>query len=599
MRFFAVTLIFFGVTASHAQTPEVPHKMHFANMTLTIRDEARREIQKDVDALTRHPKYFEIKVERARTYFPLISEIFADENVPDDLKYLVLQESALVPDAVSVSNAVGFWQFKDFTALSMGLRVDKEIDERMNIASSTKGAAKYLKHNNEQFDNWVLALQAYQMGAGGVKSKVGEKFNGERHFEVNANTYWYIKKFIAHKVAFENAIHSEPQLKAALYQTTTKKSLTDLAKEVNVTEEVLQEYNKWVRKGIIPDDKSYVVVIPNGKITQDFSVLALSPISSGKASKAKPLSRGKQFIAPEIKLINGLRAIKALEGESIATLTDRANISIYRFLKFNEIEIDHQIEKGAFYFLQRKKTRTLAHSHKVKLGEDLWLISQQYGIRVNRISKWNQLDETAKIAVGSTVWLDKNRIPDKEAPSPIPIMPEVLPAVAQEDVAVLEESETFNWEVKPSTEEVSAKEVLPAENSTLDQAPPIRIDSITEHLVLKGETLYSIAKIYKLSVVDLARWNDIPLQGGSLSIGQRLRLISLEDGEKVVNLADSAVSSLIEDRETTQILHQVRENDTLYAIARQYGVTIKDLMDWNDKKELKIKEGERLKIKRK
>ena len=136
-------------------------------MTLSIRDDARREIQKDVDAMTRHAKYFNVTAERARLYFPLISKIFAEEGLPDDFKYLSLQESSLVADAVSVSDAVGFWQFKDFTALSVGMRVDREVDERMNIASASRGAALYLKKNNEQFDNWILALQAYQMDRNG------------------------------------------------------------------------------------------------------------------------------------------------------------------------------------------------------------------------------------------------------------------------------------------------------------------------------------------------------------------------------------------------------------------------------------------------
>src|SRR5690606_10078578 len=99
----------------------------------------------DVDALTRYAKSFEVKVQRARTYFPIIERIFAEEDVPDDFKYLVIQESALIADAVSVSNAVGFWQFKDFTAIEMGLRVDKTVDERMNIVSSSRAAARYLK----------------------------------------------------------------------------------------------------------------------------------------------------------------------------------------------------------------------------------------------------------------------------------------------------------------------------------------------------------------------------------------------------------------------------------------------------------------------
>ena len=144
--------LFFATTLTvAAQSPEVPHKMQFADLTLTIRDDARREIQKDVDALTRYTKSFNIKVERAKTYFPIIERIFAEENVPDDFKYLVIQESALIPDAVSVSNAVGFWQFKDFTAIEMGLRVDKQIDERMNIVSSSRAAARYLKKNNTFF----------------------------------------------------------------------------------------------------------------------------------------------------------------------------------------------------------------------------------------------------------------------------------------------------------------------------------------------------------------------------------------------------------------------------------------------------------------
>ena len=189
MRHFAPALIFCGA-AAFGQSPQVPHKMQFAGMTLTIRDDARRDIQKDVDALTLHLKYFNIKVERARTYFPIIEKVFSEERLPDDFKYLSLQESALIPDAVSSSNAVGFWQFKDFTAQEMGLRVDSEVDERMHIASASRGAARYLKQCNHYFNNWLYALQSYQMGAGGVMRLVGERDLGTRHIEITPETYW-------------------------------------------------------------------------------------------------------------------------------------------------------------------------------------------------------------------------------------------------------------------------------------------------------------------------------------------------------------------------------------------------------------------------
>ena len=579
MRFFAVALIFFGVTASLAQAPEVPHKMHFANLTLTIRDEARREIQRDVDALTRHPKYFNVKAERAKTYFPIISKIFAEEEVPDDLKYLVLQESALVADAVSVSNAVGFWQFKDFTAISVGLRVDGQIDERMNIASASRGAAKYLKQNNQQFDNWIMALQAYQMGAGGVKRSVGDKHNGKRHFEVTADTYWYIKKFIAHKVAFENEVHGEPQVKAVFIDSRGRKTISEVASEMALEESVLKEYNKWALGRSIPDDKSYMIVVPNGKISDEFPTNILS---SNKASKAKPLASKSGRIVPEIKLINGLRAIKALEDESLVALSGRAGITLARFLKFNEMNIDRTLEPGEFYFLDKKKMRSFEFQHKVKLGDDLWSISQLYGLQLRKLKKWNGTLSDERLTVGSVVQLSSLAV-SLQTP---------LPTVSNEKIASLEE-ETFNWDVK------SVQSALPTKDSVVQSSAPLAESSLPlvenqvskEHIVMKGETLYSIAKMHEVSVMSLANWNTLVLTDG-LRVGQKIVLYSSKDREKV-HVSDPAGVVAFKD---AQLTHEVRPSDTLYAIARRYGVTIKDLMDWNDKKELSLKEGEKIKI---
>lgn len=271
-----------------AQTPQVPHKMEFAGITLTIRDDAQREIQKDVNALTQSPRHHMIKVERARTYFPIIEKVFEEERVPDDFKYLVLQESALIADAVSVSNAVGFWQFKDYTALEMGLRVDKEVDERLNIVSSTRAAARYIKKNNFYFNNWIYALQAYQMGAGGVMKSVRDNQSGLKHMEITSNTYWYIKKYLAHKIAFEGDVKDAGQIKVLMYENRTKKQLADIAKEVSVDENELIQYNKWAKKGAIPDDRMYTVLIP---VVGDAKNIILP--ASAIATTAAPTDGGK------------------------------------------------------------------------------------------------------------------------------------------------------------------------------------------------------------------------------------------------------------------------------------------------------------------
>ncbi|MDZ7650386.1 MAG: transglycosylase SLT domain-containing protein [Cytophagales bacterium] len=402
MRFFAVALIFFGVAASYAQTPEVPHKMHFADMTLTIRDDARREIQKDVDALTQHPRYFGIKVERAKTYFPIIEKIFAEERLPDDFKYLVLQESALISDAVSVSNAVGFWQFKDFTALEMGLRVDKEIDERMNIYSATRGAARYLKKNNYLFNNWLLALQSYQMGGGGVQRSVGDKYNGDRHMEITSETYWYIKKFLAHKIAFENAVIGDPQIKVVQYPIQSTKSLHEIATELAIDEVTLRDYNKWVRADKIPNDRTYSVLVPNGQPIHEFNtlILASTQVAHQEVVSAKAVATSTQK-----KDINGVVAIRAVAGESTVALADRAGVSLSLFLRYNEIPVDHKVIGGEYYFLKKKKRKSDQHSHPVASSENLWLISQHYGVQLNRLKKLNKFSNPEQLRTGDIVYL--------------------------------------------------------------------------------------------------------------------------------------------------------------------------------------------------
>ena len=157
-------LVTFGI-----DTPKVPSEIELGNLKLKITEGARRDIQKDVDALRASPKYFQIKVDRMNLYFPVIERIFKEEKVPDMFKYLAIQESALISDAVSSANAVGFWQFKEPAGREVGLRIDHYIDERLNIVAASRGAAKYLKRMNFYFNNWAYACLAYNRGPGGGK----------------------------------------------------------------------------------------------------------------------------------------------------------------------------------------------------------------------------------------------------------------------------------------------------------------------------------------------------------------------------------------------------------------------------------------------
>ena len=380
-RFSFLILLFTLPVFSHAQSghaPQVPHKMTFAGIALTIRDDAREEIQKDVDALTRSPKFFYIKVERARSYFPIIEKIFDEEGVPDDLKYLVLQESALIPDAVSTSNAVGFWQFKQETAGEFGLKIDGQVDERMNIASATRGAAKYFKKSYSQFNNWILVIQSYQMGMGGTSRSLGTRYNGSKHMDITSDTYWYVKKFLAHKIAFEKAWEGIPQI--SLTPTTIKgpTSLDDLARKRGIPPDQLKEYNKWAKTGLIPADREYVVMLPAGELLAESTPVVIAV----KSQKIE--STGGTFVN-----INGLKAYRAGRGESLQSIATKTNLKLSRFIKWNEIGENHKIVEGQVYYLEAKNKSIQRDPYTANGKETLWSISQLLGIRQAALLKFN------------------------------------------------------------------------------------------------------------------------------------------------------------------------------------------------------------------
>ncbi len=610
MKFFKLLPVFtFFAVAVYAQSPQVPQKMQIGGITLVIKDDARKEIQKDVDALTQSPRYFNIKVERAKTYFPIIEKVFKEERVPDEIKYLVLQESALIADAVSVSDAVGFWQFKDFTAMEMGLRVDEQIDERMNIASSSRAAAGYLKKNNYYFNNWIYAVQAYQMGAGGARKVVDEKYFGAKNMEINSKTYWYVKKYLAHVVAFQDAIKGKPQVEIATLSFNENKNISQLAKELKIEEQELRDFNKWVRMENIPGDRSYTLVLPHGKY--DFDKASSIASASGQVAKASPkpanvhATESKNTASAETFIYNGLPAVRGLANESMAVLASRAGIELSKFLKYNDLTITSKVVDDQVYYLKAKRRYGQDAYHLVSGQDKLWQISQDHAIKLNRLKKLNQVYQDNALKEGMTLWLTASKDKPNRKPAP--------------DEVVQLQDETFNWALSPGEAQTSIsnrplemkqedkpnnvghnEEKQQIEYGNLQQetthVQPTRGSEQTmvksdrnqnDHLVRQGETLFSISKLYNTSIQQLMDWNKLD-EKANIQPGQVL-IISPEEISGTAKNLDASENRAV-------IYHEVKGSDTLYSIARNYEVTIKDLMEWNSKKDFGLTIGEKLKI---
>lgn len=522
---FFLSLIFVCLsTLSNAQTPQVPSEIEFADLTIRIHEHARREIQLDVDALHRNKSYFNIKADRINLYLPIVEKELREAGVPLDLKYLVIQESSLIPDAVSTSNAVGFWQFKKGTAEEVFLRVDNVVDERKNIVSSTKGAALYLKKHNAQFDNWMCALVSYQMGLGGAKAYFGTEYNGKRIIVLDRNSHWYFKKFLAHKIAFEGQsallVSNNRYLDELRVQGPT--TLKAIAPRVGVTEAHLKEYNKWTSNGQIPGDKTYTVVyLKEGNIPIQRAVMAKqqpnSPQPSTKAESAKgtssyPRVTGNQQKAtqPNQIKVNNIDGVMAPATTSQESFAATIGVRERKFRKVNDLDKNDRIEAGQYYYTDPKKSKGEVQTHIVQPGETLWAISQMYGIKLSSLKAKNRIRRDRDLKSGMVLNLVDHRSRNEEIRM-VPLNSPPRPVQAS----------------TPPAEQTPQREVIQTVNQPDPASPQIKSagngNGSVAHTVSQGENLFRISQKYGVSVEEIKKWNNLP--DNNIRIGQKLTIL--------------------------------------------------------------------------
>lgn len=463
-----LTLLFLFIgSLSLAQPPAiplVPPRMEFAGMSIQLDESARQLIQQDINALYSNRQYWNAKLDRVVLYFPIIEAILTQENVPTDFKFLAVQESSLMPDATSTSQAVGFWQFKRETALMNGMRVDDQIDERKSITGSTRGAATYLKKSNTRFNNWISSLYSFYLGAGGISKLIPAEWANAKEISLNGTTDRYILRFLAHKIAVENALPS--------YQTTIRPGgqmvalieypngggktvsqiVTDLgASGVQVNTDDLLTYNRWILGESVPSDKQYTVMIPvpsgqindvrgrivsvsdkktPGSVQNDVGFPVLKKVTLGVRSQADPI----------LYEINGLPGIQAQSGDKGGTLARKARISYSSFLRYNDMSENDPIVAGEVYYLAKKRKKALVPFHTTREGETSRTISNRYGIRLKKLLRYNRLDRVQKLQVGRVMWLRERRprnraveiinVPTPPVYDPTPATPSTRPDVA-------------------------------------------------------------------------------------------------------------------------------------------------------------------------
>ncbi|WP_312139605.1 lytic transglycosylase domain-containing protein [Sphingobacterium sp.] len=143
---------------------------------------------------------------KADKLLPRIAKILKSYGIPEDFKYIAVVESSLSPSTTSHKGAGGYWQFMPATARLYGLRVDANVDERLDLVKSTHAAAKYLKSLHAEFGDWTLAAAAYNVGGGSLRASLRrQKKDNYYELKLNAETAAYIYKIISMKTILENS----------------------------------------------------------------------------------------------------------------------------------------------------------------------------------------------------------------------------------------------------------------------------------------------------------------------------------------------------------------------------------------------------------
>ena len=393
--------------APDALHPAVPAAFDVAGLHLVLNPEAQRLVQQKADGLSRHQPSFQARVGLADASFPIIDRVLKEEGVPLDFRYLALQESALQGDALSVHDAVGYWQLKRDTATDLGLVVSDEVDERKHLTASTRAAARYLKRSNASLHNWLNALLSYYTGLGGVRPYTLPTDPDATEMAITEATSPYVLMFLAQKVAFEPycGLNPSPPLRLQEFPAVAGQSLEAQALALHTDPAALVTHNRWLLAPAVPTGRPYTLIVPIGDVTQAAGIVANQRLQSSTELLALPAVGAN---AAEVR-VNNLRALVALPGETTADLARRGHQRLGEFLHHNELQAFDAALAGRPYYLESKRDVAAVEYHVAQPGETVFDVAQKYGIRRKAVLAKNRMARVEELRPGRVLWLQHTR----------------------------------------------------------------------------------------------------------------------------------------------------------------------------------------------
>ncbi len=375
-------------------------------------------------------------------YGPIFVEELLKEGMPTELQYLPVIESAINPNAVSRAGAAGLWQFMPATAKGLGMEVNSLIDERRDARLSSRNAARYLKQLYEIYNDWSLAIAAYNCGPGNVNKALrraggeGKKDFWEIYNYLPAETRGYVPAFIAanYVMNYYNKHGISPTvIKRHLTTDTVQVNkyihFDQIAAVLNIPVDEIRMLNPQYRKDIIPGDyRPYVLTLPTQQCLS--YVMSEKRIVEYDADRYARRSYVEPGESSEPEAVPGDNGVANLAQASRQTSNAETN---------NEIAQTQLTEK------------MVVKTHVVTRGESIRDIARQYGVSATDIKRWNQL-RRGKVKEG-----DKLKIEVFERVAPEGVKVVTAPEVAQVSAETLRESASASAPKEESVSRTAAK----------------------------------------------------------------------------------------------------------------------------------------------
>jgi membrane-bound lytic murein transglycosylase D len=538
-----LALLFVCLSLNLWALDEVPEHLQFCDIELSLDASARAKIEESVSKIKRSPAYFQSLVDRANIYFPFVEEAFDLRGVPQDLKYIVIQESAMISNAVSSSNAVGFWQFKEESARESGLTIDEYVDERQHIFLSSLAAAKYFYTIARYYDNYLYAVIGYNRGPVGALPFTDEDGFGKHKMRVTGETHWYALKAIAHKLAYEDALgKTDPPMWLQPLNTHGETDVKKLATAQDLSLEDFKKYNTWIKGSKLPEGKDFIYYVPRqgkpeiallrhvgGNIGQPSKKIGgdkvIQPIEKPKPAKslttAQRDTRKFDYLEINDDEAYGLEYVRVKENESLVEIAVRNGSKAKKLQAYNGFTTYHRPQAGDIVYLKPAKSRKY---HIVQQGESLQKIAEIYGKTIEEIRAKNRM-------TGNTVYAgQKLNIKVKVAKGQKPTL---LAAPESGSNSITEVEEEGPEEVK-KPDEGHVKEIITTTNSEgILTADPNSYklaafeSKLITHTVGPNESVWKVARKYGAYADVVKKLNN--LSSNELKVGQQVKVLQVTD----------------------------------------------------------------------